>query len=144
VRFPEDAPVTAEKKALLKERLARLRVDLDAVDEQATKGSGPGGQKKNKTESGVLLRYRLPPVGPRAVPSGGEADGKDGGELILVKYTRERQRSLNRFLGLRELADEVEVRVSPGTSARLREAERLRKQKDRRRRRGAQGGSAPD
>ena len=64
MRFPEDAPVTAEKRAALRERLVRLGVDLGAVDEQATKGSGPGGQKKNKTESGVLLRYRLAVAGP--------------------------------------------------------------------------------
>lgn len=132
MRFPEDAPVTAEKKAQLKERLLRLRVDLGAVDEQPTKGSGPGGQKKNKTESGVLLRYRLAAPGA-AGPGGPGPDGE--GELILVKYTRDRQRTMNRFFALRELADEVEVRVSPETSERLREAERLRKQKDRRRRR---------
>jgi protein subunit release factor B len=90
---------------------------MNAVDEQATKGSGPGGQKVNKTQSGVLLRYPL------------------GDEQILVKWTRERHRSLNRFLALRELVDEIEVRVSPQTSERLKEQDRIRKQKDRARRR---------
>ncbi|HUB05920.1 MAG TPA: peptide chain release factor-like protein [Myxococcales bacterium] len=117
MRFPDDSPVTPGKRAELKARLARLGVDLGRVDEQAIRSSGPGGQKVNKTSSGVLLRYPL------------------GEERLVVKWTRERQRSLNRFLALRELADEIELRVSPGTSERLREIERIRRRKDRARRR---------
>ena len=117
MKFPEDAPVTPEKRAALRRRLETLRIELSAIDEQAVKGSGPGGQKMNKTSSGVLLRYQL------------------GDAQIVVKWQRERQHSLNRFLALRELCDEVEVRVSPGTSARLQEEARRRKQKDRSRRR---------
>jgi protein subunit release factor B len=117
MRFPDDAPVTPQKREALRARLRQLGVDLAAVDEQAIRASGPGGQKVNKTSSGVLLRYSL------------------GGELILVKWTRERHHALNRFLALSELADEIELRLSPGTSARLREAARLSKQKDRRQRR---------
>lgn len=117
MKFPFDAPVTVAKLDELKLRIARLAIALDKIDEQAVKGSGPGGQKVNKTSSGVLLRY------------------DSGGELIVVKWARERQRSLNRFLALRELIDEIEVRVSPETSARLREQARIRKQKDRGRRR---------
>jgi protein subunit release factor B len=119
VKFPDDAPVTPAKREALRDRLLSLGIDLAAIDEQAVKGSGPGGQKKNKTQSGVLLRYPL----------------QD--ELLVVKWQRERQHALNRFLALRELCDEVEVRISPGTSERLREAERRRKQKDRSRRRSA-------
>ena len=117
MKFPADAPVTPAKKDALRERLARLAVDLAAVDEQAVKGSGPGGQKMNKTSSGVQLRYAL------------------GAETLVVKWTRDRSHALNRFLALRELADEVEVRVSPATSERLAEHARIRKQKDRARRR---------
>ena len=119
MKFPDDTPVTPEKKALLRQRLAALQVDLAAISEQAIKGGGPGGQKINKTSSGVLLRYAL------------------GDELLVVKWQRERQHALNRFLALRELCDEVELRISPATSARLAERERARKQKDRARRRGA-------
>lgn len=117
MKFPEDAPVTLEKRAALRERLVRLGIRLEAVDEQAIKGGGPGGQKINKTSSGVLLRYAL------------------GEELLVVKWQRERQHALNRFLALRELCDEVEERVSPATSARLLAREKARKQKDRARRR---------
>jgi protein subunit release factor B len=122
MRFPDDVPVTPEKREALRTRLRGLGIDLAAVDEQAIRASGPGGQKVNKTSSGVLLRYSL------------------RGELIVVKWTRERRHALNRFLALRELSDEVELRVSPNTSARVRDAARLRKQKDRRRRRGKRKG----
>ena len=119
MKFPDEANVSADKKAGLRERLVRFGIDLAAVEEQAVKGSGPGGQKMNKTSSGVLLRYRL------------------GEELVLGKWTRERQHSLNRFLALRELVDEIEARVSPQTSERVREMTRIRKQKDRVRRRAS-------
>ena len=119
MKFPDEANVSADKKAGLRERLVRFGIDLGAVEEQAVKGSGPGGQKMNKTSSGVLLRYRL------------------GEELVLVKWTRERQHSLNRFLALRELVDEIEARVSPQTSERVRQMARIRKQKDRVRRRAS-------
>ena len=125
--------MTAEKKAALRERLARLAIDLAAVDEQAIRGSGPGGQKKNKTSSGVLLRYPLPgqPGGgpPPGAPQGAPSD--ETPRLLVVRCSRERQHSLNRFLALRELADAVEQRVSPETSARLQEIARRRKQKAR-------------
>ncbi len=129
MKFPDDAPVTRSKRDALNERITRLRIDLNAVDEQAIRAGGPGGQKTNKTSSGVLLRY---PVRSGRAPS---LQGEARTELIIVKWTRERQRSLNRFLALRELIDEIERRVSPQTSARLREEARIRKQKDRRRRR---------
>jgi protein subunit release factor B len=115
VNFPSDAPVTPAKLEALRAQLVRLKVDLAQVDEDFVRTGGPGGQKRNKTESGVQLRYA--PL-----------------ELV-VKWARERSRALNRFLALRELADEIELRVSPETSPRLREQARIRKQKDRRRRR---------
>lgn len=117
MKFPDEAPVTQPKKDALKERIARLGIDLSRADEQFVRGSGPGGQKINKTSSGVLLRYPL------------------RGEVLVVKWTRERSRSLNRFLALRELVDEVEERVSPETSERVKERERIRRNKDRARRR---------
>jgi hypothetical protein len=44
---------------------------------------------------------------------------------------RERKRSLNRFLALRELVDQIEMKISPHTSKRLKEFERIRKNKAR-------------
>ncbi len=119
MRFPADAPVTPGRRDELRERLARLGVDLARVEEEAVRPGGPGGQKANKTSSGVRLHYQL------------------GAEVLVVRCARERRHSLNRFRALRDLAAAVERRISPATSERLREAERRRKQKDRRRRRRA-------
>jgi protein subunit release factor B len=117
MKFPQDVPVTPAKLEALRAQLSRLNIGLERVIEQAVKGGGPGGQKVNKTASGVLLRYEL------------------NGEMLVVKWTRERSHALNRFLALRELADSIEMIVSPGTSTRAKEIQKIRKQKDRRRRR---------
>jgi peptide chain release factor len=122
VKFPADAPVTPAKKDALRERIARLLIDIGKIEETSIKSGGPGGQKVNKTSSGVRLHYAL---------------GRDADETLVVKWTRERSHALNRFLALRELVDEVEVRVSPATSERLRERDRIRKSKGRARRRSA-------
>ncbi len=113
MNFPELSDITAAKVEALKARIARLGIDLRLVDEQFTRGSGNGGQKINKTSNAVLLRY--PALG------------------LVVKCQRERKRSLNRFIALRELVDEIEVRISPATSERLKEIARIRKKKARRR-----------
>jgi len=109
VNFPELSDITPAKVAALRERIARLGVDLRLIDEQFTRGGGKGGQKINKTSNAVLLRY--PALG------------------LVVRCQRERKRSLNRFLALRELVDEIEARISPETSERLAEIERIRRRK---------------
>ena len=120
----EKFPVTDAKLKSLKERIQRLGINLNLVEEQFTRASGKGGQKVNKTSSAVLLKY--PPLN------------------LIVKMQRERQRSLNRFLALRELVDQIEMKVSPETSERLKEIEKIRKQKDRRARKNkSQSSPAP-
>lgn len=115
MNFPEKSPVTRAKLDALRERIGRLGIDLAEVDEQFVRSPGPGGQKVNKTASAVVLRY------PRLD--------------LVVKWSRERSRALNRFLALRELVDEVEERVSPETSERLKEREKERARKRRKKRR---------
>jgi len=106
--------VSPAKVALLKGKMAHLKIDPVLIEEKFVKGSGRGGQKINKTANAVQLAY--PPLD------------------IHVKVQRERQRNVNRFLALRELVDQIEMRVSPETSPRLKEWEKIRKQKDRKRR----------
>ena len=111
MKLNEDFGVAAAKLEDLKNRIARLGVDLAKVEETFSRGGGKGGQKINKTSNRVQLSY--PPL------------------ELRVTCQRERKRSLNRFLALRELVDQVEMKVSPETSERLREFERLRKNKAR-------------
>ncbi len=115
MKFSEFGDVSFSKQNALKERLLSLGIDLTQVQEQFTKGSGPGGQKTNKTSNRVLLRYDC--LG------------------LVVSAHHNRKRSVNRFLALRELADQVEMRLSPHTSERLRQQARIRHQKKRRSRR---------
>lgn len=111
VDLSERFPVSPGKVESLRARLAALGVDLRLVEERFTKGGGPGGQKINKTSNRVQLSY--PPLG------------------LEVRCQESRSRSLNRFLALRELADQIEMRLSPGTSKRLQDIERLRASKAR-------------
>lgn len=92
----------------------RLGIDMNQIHASYVRASGPGGQKVNKTCSAVELVY--PPLGLR------------------VKWSTERSRALNQFLALRELVDEIEIRISPETSERLADFERLRKRKTSRQR----------
>ena len=109
MNFTEFSEITPAKVEALKARIARLGIDLRLIEEQFVRGGGKGGQKINKTSNAVLLKY--PPLS------------------LIVRCQRERKRSLNRFIALRELVDEIEVRISPETSERLKEIARLRKRK---------------
>jgi peptide chain release factor len=111
LQLNEDFGVSASKLDALKERIMRLGIDLAKVEESFSRGGGKGGQKINKTSNRVQLAYE--PL------------------ELRVACQRERKRSLNRFLALRELVDQIEMKISPETSARLKEIERLRKNKAR-------------
>lgn len=123
MRLGERFDVSPAKVRDLLDRMRRLGIDPAAIEEHFTRGGGPGGRKANTTSNAVLLRYA--PLG------------------IVVRCHRERRRSLNRFLALRELVDRIEERISPDTSERRREAERRRRAKARagRRARARHGGA---
>jgi protein subunit release factor B len=111
----EHFPVSLSKIEALKKKIAELKINPQSIEESFARGGGKGGQKINKTSNAVVLKY--PALG------------------LVVKVHRERQRSLNRFLALRELVEKIEMAVSPSTSEKLKEWEKIRKQKDRRQRR---------
>ncbi|MDE1975898.1 MAG: peptide chain release factor-like protein [Elusimicrobia bacterium] len=96
-------------------RMRRLGIAPAAIEESFSRGGGPGGQKINKTSNCVRLSYA--PLG------------------LSVRTQRERSRSLNRFLALRELVDRIEMKISPETSRKLKEIARQRRRKARRRQR---------
>jgi len=123
MNFTEFSEITQQKVDALKARIARLGIDLRLIEEQFVKGGGKGGQKINKTANAVLLKY--PPLS------------------LIVRCQRERKRSLNRFIALRELVDEIELRVSPETSEKLKEISRLRKRKADKRRKARKNPQGP-
>jgi protein subunit release factor B len=111
VNLTERFPVSPAKAEAVLARLRVLGLDPRLIEERFVRGGGPGGQKINKTASCVQLRYA--PLD------------------LAVRCQASRSRSLNRFLALRELVDQAEMRLSPGTSARLRDGERRRASKAR-------------
>lgn len=115
MKLSELSAISPAKVEALHKRIRTLNIDLSKITETFTRGGGKGGQKINKTSNAVQLAYA--PLS------------------LIVKCQRDRQRSVNRFLALRELVDQIEMVISPQTSARLKEWEKLKKQKDRRKRR---------
>jgi protein subunit release factor B len=109
-----DFAVSEEKNRWLRMKMAELRVREEDLEENFVRSSGNGGQHVNKTSSCVQLRH---------IPSG-----------ISVSVSRERSQSVNRFLARRELLERIEAKSGVQT-AEMKRVERLRKQKDRRRRR---------
>ena len=90
------------------ERLAALRTSAADVDERFVRGSGPGGQKINKTSSTVWLQHR---------PTG-----------VEVRCQRERSQAANREQAWLELVEKLESRQRSAASAVIdaKEAERRR------------------
>ena len=113
--MPEFA-VSEEKQRALKARMAQLEIREADLEERFVRSSGAGGQHVNKSATCVWLRHR---------PTG-----------IEVKCMQERSQSVNRFLARRELAERVAALKGEPTAA-DRERERIRKQKARKKRRGA-------
>ena len=107
--------VSEEKNRWLLMKMAELNVREEDLQENFIRSSGKGGQHVNKTSTCVQLLH---------LPSG-----------ICVSASRERSQSINRFLARRELIERLELSSGKKTAEILR-IERLRKQKDRRRRRG--------
>jgi protein subunit release factor B len=104
--------VSAQKERLLLERMRKLGVSENDIEETFVRSSGPGGQKVNKSSSCVFIRH---------IPTG-----------LSVKYQRERSQALNRFLARRLLLDKIE-RMQKGMVSRERERiEKIRRQKRKR------------
>jgi peptide chain release factor len=90
------------------ERLAALGWSAAEVEEKFVRGTGPGGQKINKTSSTVWLRH---------APTG-----------VEVRCQRERSQAVNREVAWADLCAKLEARARAATSAVVdaREAERRR------------------
>lgn len=109
MNLPPQSQLTDKKYKEIISLIEKLNVDLNDIEEKFIHGGGRGGQKINKSSNTIQLKH---------LPTG-----------ILVKYQKHRERAMNRILALRELLD----KINPD-SKKLREIEKIRKQKNRRKR----------
>jgi protein subunit release factor B len=107
-------PVSEEKNRWLKEKMEALGILEKDIEEKFVRSSGSGGQKVNKTSTCVYLRH---------IPTG-----------IEVKWMRERNQSLNRFLARRELIMKIE-KLSGQLTPEDVKSEKARRQKLKRKKR---------
>lgn len=116
-----DFAVSEEKNRWLKARMEQLGVGEQDIEERFVHASGRGGQHVNKSSSCVYLKH---------LPTG-----------LEVKCMESRSQSLNRFLARRYLLEKVEA-LSGGVTRKDLAAEKLKRQKARRKRRsGAKYGT---
>ena len=93
----------------IQRRLDTLGIIPSDVEEKFVRGSGPGGQKINKTSSTVWLRHR---------PTGTE-----------VRMQRERSQAANRELAWVELCQKLETILRQAESERRAAVEKARRSK---------------
>ncbi len=108
-------PVSPSKENQLIERMRKLGIREEDLEESFVRSSGPGGQNVNKTSTAVLLVHR---------PSG-----------ITVKCQEARSQGLNRFLARRLLLDRIEEKKLGALSVERQRIEKIRRQKRKRSRR---------
>ncbi|MEZ5314703.1 MAG: peptide chain release factor-like protein [Chlamydiales bacterium] len=107
--------VSKKKIDELEERMKYLSISDQDLLEKFITGSGPGGQKINKTSSSVYLKH---------LPSG-----------IEVKCGKTRSRETNRFLARRELCEQIQKKKFGLKTLKEKFLDKIRKQKKRRNRR---------
>ncbi len=92
----------------LTKRMKKLRLREEDLEEDFIRGSGPGGQKVNKTSSTVVLRH---------LPSG-----------LEVRCQRERSQVMNRHWARVELCDRLETVLKEARLAEQNDREKTRRQ----------------
>ncbi len=107
--------VTEQKRLELERRMQSCNLHESDLEEKFVRSGGAGGQKVNKTSSCVYLKH---------IPTG-----------LSVKVQTSRSQQLNRFYARRQLCELLENKTLGKDSPQAKEIEKIRKQKDRRRRR---------
>lgn len=103
------SPETIER---IREKMSVANLNETDIEERFVRGSGHGGQKINKTSSCVQLIH---------TPSGTQ-----------IRCQETRSREANRWLARRLLAERILEAAHSRESARIAEAEKIRRQKRRR------------
>lgn len=105
-------PVSSDKEKGLLERMEKLGVRKEDIEESFVRSSGPGGQHVNKTSTCVYVIH---------VPTG-----------LSVKCGRTRSQALNRFYARRLLLDKIEKAMTGVVEEELSRIEKLKRQKRKR------------
>ncbi len=104
--------VALEKENALVERMERFGITEESLQEKFIRGSGPGGQKINKTSSTVYIFH--------------EASG------IEIKCQKTRSQALNRYYARIQLCERIEERILGDKSKKEQDREKIRRQKRKR------------
>jgi protein subunit release factor B len=107
--------ITASTWERLRQRMEKMKILEQDLDEHFIRGSGSGGQKINKTSSCVQLNH---------VPSG-----------IEIRCQKTRSQADNRYWARKELCERIEEQVLGEKSSKQQAIEKIRRQKRRRSRR---------
>ncbi len=105
-------PVSSDKEKGLLERMEKLGIRKEDIQESFVRSSGPGGQHVNKTSTCVYVIH---------VPTG-----------LSVKCGRTRSQALNRFYARRLLLDKIEKAMTGVVEEELSRIEKLKRQKRKR------------
>ena len=110
-----DFGISEGKAEELRRRMAACQLKESDLEEHFVRSQGPGGQKVNKSNTCVYLKH---------LPSG-----------LEVKMQKSRRQVLNRFYARRRICELLEEQSMGSASPKALKEEKIRKQKDRRRRR---------
>lgn len=110
--------IKQEKLLALEKEMKELGISEDDLVEKFILGTGPGGQKINKTHSCVYLKH---------VPTG-----------IEIKCQKERSQVLNRYYARKELIEKIKSNILKIKTERQQEVEKIRRQKKRKSRKQKQ------
>ncbi|MDD5010753.1 MAG: peptide chain release factor-like protein [Phycisphaerae bacterium] len=107
--------ITERKTRELEKRMRDCNLSENDLEEKFVRSGGKGGQKVNKTSTCVCLKH---------IPSG-----------LTVKTQTSRSQGLNRYYARKQLCQLLENKFLGKESPKAKQIEKIRKQKDRRRRR---------
>jgi len=109
-----DFGVTERKKAELEQRMRKCNLNEKDIEEKFVRSSGAGGQKVNKSSTCVHLKH---------IRNG-----------LAVKVQKSRSQGLNRYYARKRMCELLENKLLGKESPEAKRIEKIRKQKDRRRR----------
>jgi len=107
--------ITEPKAQQLHRRMQKCNLLENDIEEKFVRSSGPGGQKTNKTSTCVHLKH---------IPSG-----------LAVKVQTSRSQPLNRYYARKQMCELLENKLLGKQGPQAKKIEKIRKQKDRRKRR---------